>query len=107
MASNYNSEHVELTPRAPQPPSTSSDMEYHNEARTDEGFSLPPTDGGKDAWLCLFACFMLEALIWGEKCQTCAFCVRSSTEQASRPPTVSSSNTTAPTNSQALAILLS
>ncbi|KAI8938433.1 hypothetical protein NX059_004326 [Plenodomus lindquistii] len=31
----------------------------------DQGFSLPPTDGGKDAWLCLFACFMLEALIWG------------------------------------------
>ncbi|KAF3049725.1 hypothetical protein E8E11_010025 [Didymella keratinophila] len=29
------------------------------------GFSLPPTDGGKDAWLCLFACFMLEAMIWG------------------------------------------
>jgi hypothetical protein len=30
-----------------------------------DGFSLPPTDGGKDAWLCLFACFMLEAMIWG------------------------------------------
>lgn len=29
------------------------------------GFSLPPTDGGKDAWLFLFACFMLEGLIWG------------------------------------------
>jgi hypothetical protein len=27
--------------------------------------SLPPTDGGKDAWLFLFSCFMLEALIWG------------------------------------------
>ena len=33
----------------------------HNEA----AFSLPPTDGGKDAWLCLFGCFMLEAMIWG------------------------------------------
>ena len=30
-----------------------------------DGFSLPPTDGGKDAWLFLFACFMLEAMIWG------------------------------------------
>ncbi|KAF2264037.1 MFS general substrate transporter [Lojkania enalia] len=30
-----------------------------------EGFSLPPADSGKDAWLCLLACFMLEALIWG------------------------------------------
>jgi hypothetical protein len=29
------------------------------------GFSLPPTDTGKDAWLFLLACFMLEALIWG------------------------------------------
>jgi hypothetical protein len=28
-------------------------------------FPLPPTDGYKDAWLCLFSCFMLEALIWG------------------------------------------
>ena len=31
----------------------------------DSGFSLPPTDGGKHAWLLLFACFMLEGLIWG------------------------------------------
>ncbi|KAJ4360058.1 uncharacterized protein N0V89_000617 [Didymosphaeria variabile] len=29
------------------------------------GFSLPPTDGGKHAWLLLFACFMLEGMIWG------------------------------------------
>lgn len=29
------------------------------------GFSLPPTDGGRHAWLLLFACFMLEGLIWG------------------------------------------
>ncbi|EUC36594.1 hypothetical protein COCCADRAFT_34112 [Bipolaris zeicola 26-R-13] len=51
-------------------PSTLDDIELfqhtdndapHNEA----AFSLPPTDGGKDAWLCLFGCFMLEAMIWG------------------------------------------
>lgn len=36
-----------------------------NPSEHTEGFFLPPTDGGKDAWLCLFACFMLEALIWG------------------------------------------
>lgn len=29
-------------------------------------FSLPPADGGKDAWLFLAACFMLEALVWGK-----------------------------------------
>lgn len=32
---------------------------------SEEGFSLPPTDGGKDAWLFLFSCFMLEAMVWG------------------------------------------
>lgn len=28
-------------------------------------FSLPPVDGGKDAWLFLAACFVMEALVWG------------------------------------------
>lgn len=27
--------------------------------------SLPPVDGGKDAWLVLAGCFVLEALVWG------------------------------------------
>lgn len=40
-----------------------NDLDYPS--NSNEGFSLSPTDGGKDAWLCLFACFMLEALIWG------------------------------------------
>ena len=30
-----------------------------------QGFSLAPVDGGKDAWLCLLASFLLEALLWG------------------------------------------
>lgn len=30
------------------------------------GFTLPRADGGKDAWLVLFSCFILEALVWGE-----------------------------------------
>lgn len=29
-------------------------------------FSLPAVDSGKDAWLFLAACFVMEALIWGE-----------------------------------------
>ncbi|KAK1147863.1 hypothetical protein N8T08_000377 [Aspergillus melleus] len=29
------------------------------------GTQLPPIDGGKDAWLFLAACFVMEALIWG------------------------------------------
>lgn len=28
-------------------------------------FSLPPVDGGRDAWLCLAGCFFIEALVWG------------------------------------------
>ncbi|KAF2019335.1 MFS general substrate transporter [Aaosphaeria arxii CBS 175.79] len=32
---------------------------------TNQTFALPPADSGKDAWLFLFSCFMLEALIWG------------------------------------------
>lgn len=26
---------------------------------------LPPVDGGRDAWLVLAGCFVLEALVWG------------------------------------------
>lgn len=29
-------------------------------------FSLPQADGGKDAWLFLAACFIVEALVWGK-----------------------------------------
>jgi hypothetical protein len=29
-------------------------------------FSLPAVDSGRDAWLFLAACFVMEALIWGE-----------------------------------------
>lgn len=32
-----------------------------------QGFSLPPADGGKDAYFFLAACFMSEALVWGAK----------------------------------------
>lgn len=28
-------------------------------------FSLPPVDGGKDAWLFLTAAFIVEVLVWG------------------------------------------
>lgn len=29
-------------------------------------FSLPPADGGKDAWLFLAAVFVVDALVWGK-----------------------------------------
>jgi hypothetical protein len=49
-----------------------SDMELYainshlEETRaTEPEFSLPPVDGGKDAWLFLFSAFVLEILVWG------------------------------------------
>jgi MFS family permease len=66
MASNRTTE-VELTSYGqPSSTTTSRDIEpLQHDTSDDQGFSLPPTDGGKDAWLCLLACFMLEAMIWG------------------------------------------
>lgn len=65
---------LELTSRTPH--SSTADIQPHHSGsidsveanihnETNAGFSLPPTDGGKDAWLFLLSCFMLEALIWG------------------------------------------
>jgi len=65
MASATTTE-LELTRYAQQ--QETPDIEPHRNESIDEpnaSSSLPPTDGGKDAWLFLFASFMLEALIWG------------------------------------------
>jgi hypothetical protein len=50
-----------------------SDMELYatsphiDETRaTESEFSLPPVDGGKDAWLFVFSAFVLEILVWGK-----------------------------------------
>jgi hypothetical protein len=70
MASQ-NSTEVELNQYTQNPSAaTLTDVELlgnraDSPSGSEEGFSLPPTDGGKDAWLFLLACFMLEALIWG------------------------------------------
>lgn len=37
-----------------------------------QGYSLPPVDTGKDAWLFLAACFVMEAMVWGELTSNCA-----------------------------------
>lgn len=34
-------------------------------AQSGEGFSLPPTDRGWQAWSFLAVCFIVEALVWG------------------------------------------
>lgn len=68
MSSAHGTE-VELTLH-PQHATEIGAERYNNESldtvEANSGFSLPPTDGGKDAWLFLLACFMLEALIWGK-----------------------------------------
>ncbi|KAF5855191.1 hypothetical protein ETB97_009745 [Aspergillus alliaceus] len=59
---------------------------------------LPPIDGGKDAWLFLAACFIIEALIWGKLLllQDRSFLADLIQVQASPSPLVSSRTTTAP-----------
>lgn len=68
MDSNHSAQ-IQLVAQSPMPASSAfeEDVEVHQDAPENDanGFSLPPTDGGKHAWLCLFACFMLEAMIWG------------------------------------------
>jgi hypothetical protein len=44
----------------------SSQAEDLDLTSTHEFSSLPPVDGGKDAWFFLAASFMVEALTWGE-----------------------------------------
>ncbi|KAL6800890.1 major facilitator superfamily domain-containing protein [Trichoderma sp. SZMC 28013] len=51
--SNYNSDRAVISGDDENPPSGAAE------------FSLPPVDRGKDAWLFLAACFVLEALVWG------------------------------------------
>jgi hypothetical protein len=47
----------------------SQDLETLNvfgRAEDGEVFSLPPADGGKDAWLFLASCVVFEAVSWGK-----------------------------------------
>ncbi|KAL7815683.1 MFS general substrate transporter [Trichoderma gracile] len=50
------------------PPAVVEVGQYDVEAQQedpDQGHSLPPVDTGKDAWLFLAACFVMEAMVWG------------------------------------------
>ncbi|KAL7906921.1 major facilitator superfamily domain-containing protein [Trichoderma velutinum] len=40
------------------------DVEAQQEDQN-QGYSIPPADTGKDAWLFLAACFVMEAMVWG------------------------------------------
>lgn len=39
---------------------------FQPQAASSHEHSLPQADRGKEAWLFLAGCFMVEALIWGE-----------------------------------------
>jgi hypothetical protein len=43
----------------------SRDENLDDQAAGIHEFSLPPVDGGKDAWLCLVGGFVLEMMVWG------------------------------------------
>lgn len=54
----------------PAPPVDNVDLEKANPARpastsSSESAKIPRADGGRDAWLFLAACFVFEALVWG------------------------------------------
>lgn len=55
---------IELRPRESGPAEGTDEPASSNNTRH-EFPALPPVDGGKDAWLFLAACFVIEALIWG------------------------------------------
>lgn len=61
--------------------------------------SLPPVDEGKDAWLFLAACFVVEALVWGENPDNHFLCHISRSTHSSKvspSPMASFRNTTPP-----------
>ncbi|CAD0114522.1 unnamed protein product [Aureobasidium uvarum] len=59
MASHEQStESIQLQDQPTQVTNDSSDT-------PSETFALPPVDGGRDAWFCLFGCFIIESLVWG------------------------------------------
>ncbi|KAH8907614.1 putative MFS monocarboxylate transporter [Coniochaeta sp. PMI_546] len=52
-----------------QPTSAIATLESLSQSQDDDarrpGFTLPRADGGRDAWLVLASCFVLEATVWG------------------------------------------
>jgi hypothetical protein len=64
-------------------------------AEDGEVFSLPPADGGKDAWLFLASCVIFEAVSWGEFVMSFPqFCISDNTFKGFLLVLVSSSRTT-------------
>lgn len=55
---------VELE-RVPSQTGQSTELEDHFRPTNESVRPIPPADGGKEAWLFLAACFIMEAVIWG------------------------------------------
>ena len=47
-------------------PATNALAHSHDEDASHPGFTLPRADGGREAWLVLASCFVLEATVWGK-----------------------------------------
>jgi hypothetical protein len=64
----YNSELSILSPQGKSVSAsrdeTAAEIDGHRSPEHE--FSLPPVDGGKDAWLFLAAAFIVEVLVWGK-----------------------------------------
>ncbi|KAL2201003.1 major facilitator superfamily domain-containing protein [Corynascus similis CBS 632.67] len=56
---------IELQCSANSPRTTSSEHQVEDDGNELEMPGLPPVDRGKDAYLFLAACFLIEALVWG------------------------------------------
>jgi hypothetical protein len=68
LAQLHNQQHqlsgqsdITATPR----PTDPELLGEHNSQNNPE-FSLPPTDEGKDAWIVLATCFVVESFVYGE-----------------------------------------
>ena len=59
-------------------PDFEADGQESQTATRGQEFSLPEADGGKEAWLFLAGCFMVEAMVWGAFLHTngCLFALR-------------------------------
>lgn len=58
---NYSMDQRDLELR----PATAAETLPQDDDASHPSFTLPRADGGKDAWLVLASCFVLEASVWG------------------------------------------
>ena len=47
------------------PESSVREEDYPDSPIVENGYRLPPTDKGRDAWLVLIGCSLIQAPVWG------------------------------------------